>query len=228
MAHVLDNPVWNALISGNKSLAEGVAGVKYFASDVSPFVGFVTPALPDFGLLHSLMPAERRLGVVSPVPMGIPAPWQVVQQIQVLQLIQTTPVVAAVAEPPPIALGSERVPAMLALTARTNPGPFFSNTIAFGYYTGIFDGNELVAMAGQRMHPEPYAEISAVCTHPDYLGRGYARQHIQHQAQRIRAAGNIPFLHVRNDNSGAIKLYQSLGFATRWEMSFYVIQKMPA
>ena len=228
MAHVLDNPVWNALISGNKALAEGVEGLKYFASDVSPFVGFATPALPDFGLLHRLLPAERRLGVVSPVPLLIPVEWQVVQQMQVLQMIQATPAGEAVAGPPLIALRQEHVPAMLALTALTNPGPFSSNTIAFGHYMGIFDGDELVAMAGQRMHPEPYAEISAVCTHPDYLGRSYARQLIQHQAQRIRTGENIPFLHVKSDNMGAIKLYQSLGFATRWEMSFYVIQKTPA
>ena len=228
MAHLLDNPAWNALISGNKFLAEGVEGLKYFASDVSPFIGFATPERPDFALLHDLMPAERRLGVVSPVPMVIPAQWQVVQQMQVLQMIQDTPAGNAAVEPSLIALGPEYVPAMLALTALTKPGPFFSNTIAFGHYTGIFDGSELVAMAGQRMHPEPYAEISAVCTHPDYLGRGYARQLIQQQAQRIRAGAGIPFLHVRSDNTGAIKLYHSLGFAIRREMSLYTIQKMPA
>jgi len=228
MAHILDNPAWNALISGNKPLAEGVEGLKYFASDVSPFVGFATPERPDFEKLHDLMPAERRLGVVSPVPMVIPAQWEVVQQMQVLQMIQITSVGDAVMGPPLVALGLKHVPSMLALIKRTNPGPFFSNTIAFGHYMGIFDGDELVAMAGQRMHPEPYAEISAVCTHPDYLGRGYARQLIQHQARRIRVGGNIPFLHVKSDNTGAIKLYQSLGFANRWDMSFYIVQKTPA
>ncbi|MCC3152738.1 GNAT family N-acetyltransferase [Hymenobacter sp. BT770] len=228
MAHMLDNPVWSALISCNKELCEGVDGVKYFASDVSPFVGFETPLSQALELLHDLVPAKRILGVVSPAALVVPGEWQVVQQMHALQMVQEAATGDAVGEQQLVPLGPEHVPAMLALTKSTNPGPFASNTIAFGHYAGIFDGNELVSMAGQRLHPEPYAEISAVCTHPDYLGRGYARQLLQHQAQRIRAAAGIPFLHVRADNTGAIKLYHSLGFATRKEMNIYIIQKAPA
>ena len=228
MAHLLDNPVWNALISGNKGLSEGGDGVKYFASNVSPFVGFETPSPQALGQLHDLMPAERLVGVVSPAALVIPGQWQMLRQMQVLQMVQEAADADAVGEQRPIPLGQEHVPAMLALTQLTNPGPFSSNTIAFGHYAGIFDGNELVAMAGQRLHPAPYAEISAVCTHPAYLGRGYARQLLRHQAQRIRAEAEIPFLHVKADNTGAIKLYQSLGFTTRKEMSICIIRKAPA
>ena len=227
MAHVLDNPVWNALISGNKNLAEGPAPVKYFAEDVSPFVGFETFTSQAFDLLHRLVPVGRVLVVVSPVPMLIPAQWQVVRQMQVGQMTWERPVAAPLPGPRPVLLGPEHVPAMLALTKQTNPGPFFSNTIAFGHYEGIFEGNKLVVMAGQRMQPVPYAEISAVCTHPDYLGRGYAAQLIRHQARRIIAAGGIPFLHVKADNTRAIRLYHYLGFVARREMSFYTIRKNP-
>ena len=90
---------------------------------------------------------------------------------------------------------------------------------------GIFEGEKLVAMAGQRLHVFNYAEISAVCTHPDYLGRGYAKQLLIHQINRIKTASEIPFLHVRYDNDRAIKVYESLGFSTRREIYFYVIQK---
>ena len=114
---------------------------------------------------------------------------------------------------------------MLSLTKLTNPGPFLERTIEFGHYRGIFDGEELVAMAGQRMHSFNYAEISAVCTHPDYLGRGYARQLLLNQAQRIQAEGNIPYLHVLSTNERALKVYTGLGFVTRKEMYFYVLQK---
>ncbi|ALW85552.1 hypothetical protein AUC43_10890 [Hymenobacter sedentarius] len=216
------------MITGNKGLSEGVEGVQYFASDVSPFVGFETLSLQALGLLHDLVPAKRMLGVVSPTALVFPGQWQVVQQMHALQMVQETATGDAVGEQQLVPLGPEHVPAMLALTKSTNPGPFASNTIAFGHYAGIFDGNELVSMAGQRLHPEPYAEISAVCTHPDYLARGYARQLLQYQAQRIRAAAGIPFLHVKADNTGAIKLYQSLGFRTRKEMSIYIIRKAPA
>jgi ribosomal protein S18 acetylase RimI-like enzyme len=226
MAHVLDNPVWNALISGNKPLAEGSEQAKYFAGDVSPFVGFETFTPQAFDLLHALVPAERLLGVVSPVALAIPARWEVVQHMAVLQMVQERPpAVGTLEEPLAIPLGPAHVPAMLALTKQTNPGPFFPNTIAFGHYEGIFKGKELVAMAGQRMNPTPYAEISAVCTHPDHLGRGYAGLLIQRQARRIISAAGIPFLHVKSDNTRAIKLYQHLGFVGRKEMSFYIIRK---
>jgi len=80
-------------------------------------------------------------------------------------------------------------------------------------------------MTGQRMHAFEYAEASAVCTHPDYLGRGYARQLLLFHLQRIKAAGNIPFLHVRYNNTRAIKVYESLGFLTRREIFFYALLK---
>ena len=82
-------------------------------------------------------------------------------------------------------------------------------------------------MAGQRLHAGPYAEISAVCTHPDYLGRGYATRLLHSQVQRMRAAGNTPFLHVRTDNATAVKVYEALGFEVREELSIYLISKLP-
>lgn len=80
-------------------------------------------------------------------------------------------------------------------------------------------------MAGQRLTPLPYAEISAVCTHSDYTGRGYAKLLMQQQANRIITEGNIPFLHVRADNTGAIAIYERMGFEKRSEVHFYVIAK---
>ena len=229
MAHLLDNPAWNALISGNRHLAHGTEQVKLFAADVSPFVGFETPVFPAFEALHALVPAERRLGVMSPEGLEFPPRWQVLQQMQVYQMVQEQqPIGGPLAERQLTPLGPAHVPAMLALTRRMNPGPFFSNTIAFGHYQGIFDGDELVAMAGQRLHAGPFAEISAVCTHPDYLGRGYASHLMRYQAQRIRAAGGIPFLHVKADNATAIKVYQALGFTIRREMSICIVQQKPA
>ena len=80
-------------------------------------------------------------------------------------------------------------------------------------------------MAGQRMHAFDYAEVSAVCTHPDHTGKGYARQLLIHQINRIKAMDATPFLHVRHDNDRAIGVYESLGFAKRRAMYFHVIKK---
>ena len=120
------------------------------------------------------------------------------------------------------------VPQMLALTQLTNPCPFLKNTIDFGNYEGIFDGDKLIAMAGQRLNPLPYAEISAVCTHPDHLGKGYAKQLLLSQANRIKNEGNIPFLHVREDNIRAIEVYKSMGFVIHQKLQFYVLRKKNA
>lgn len=124
-----------------------------------------------------------------------------------------------------ISLTEEHVSQMLSLTKLTNPGPFAPRTIDFGHYRGIFEGDQLAAMAGQRLYAFNYAEVSAVCTHPDHTGKGYARQLLIHQINRITASGDIPYLHVRSDNDRAIKVYESLGFVTRCNVWFYVIKK---
>ncbi|MES2278449.1 MAG: GNAT family N-acetyltransferase [Bacteroidota bacterium] len=225
MEHVLDNPAWNALLSGNKHLANGTDGVKYFDKEVSPFVGFAENNPDSFGLLYQLLPHNGPAGFISLVEMEIPAGWKVLQCIRCLQMVYddvAKPLDAAIQITP---LTTEHVPQMLALTKLTNPGPFAQRTIEFGHYHGIFDGEQLVAMAGQRMHVFNYTEVSAVCTHPDYLGRGYARELLQFQANRMLAIGDTPYLHVRHDNDRAINVYQTIGFATRREIYFYIIQK---
>jgi predicted GNAT family acetyltransferase len=225
MAHVLDNPVWNALLSGNKHLTQGTAQAKYFAQDVSPFVGLPDTTPQDFGRLYDSIPYQGPFGVITPTEIVIPAPWKVTRQTLVLQLTCEYPAAPRITQSAITPLSNQQVPAMLALTKSTNPGPFFSNTIAFGHYEGIFDGEELIAMAGQRLHPAPYAEISAVCTHPNYLGKNYASQLLLHQIHRIKAAAGIPFLHVKADNTRAIRVYETLGFVLRREMNIYFIQK---
>ncbi len=124
-----------------------------------------------------------------------------------------------------IPLVKKDIPQMFDLIGLTNPGPFSMRTIEFGNYTGIFAGRNLVAMAGQRLHPEPYVEISAVCTHPDHAGKGYGNALIQKQVHDVLNAGNIPFLHVRESNEHAIKLYKSLGFEIRSPMNLNAIHK---
>ncbi|HTH81291.1 MAG TPA: GNAT family N-acetyltransferase [Mucilaginibacter sp.] len=226
MDHILNNPGWNALISGNKNFANGGDGAKYFDKDVAPFVGLKDNSAEDFNELHELtQPGEVAIHI-SPAERDIPGNWKVLNCVKGLQMIYEGPTApdhdAARITP----LTIYHVPQMLALTKLTQPGPFLQRTIEFGHYTGIFDDDRLVAMAGQRLHIFNYAEISAVCTHPDYLGRGYAKQLLLHQATRIIAEGNIPFLHLREDNERAFKVYQSLGFKTRCNIWFYVMQKV--
>ncbi|MEO6522436.1 MAG: GNAT family N-acetyltransferase [Mucilaginibacter sp.] len=225
MEYILDNPAWNALIGGNSHLAFGTERVKYFDREVSPFVAFKENSTDSFKELYELIPHNNPLLFVSTSEMEIPELWKVLNVIKGRQMVYTDKVKLDDVKPGLVPLTVEDVPQMVELTKLTNPGPFGKRTIEFGHYHGVFDGDKLVSIAGQRLHPLNHAEVSAVCTHPDHLGHGYARQALPYQIHRIKATGETPFLHVRYDNDRAIQVYESLGFATRTEVYFYVLQK---
>lgn len=225
MEHILDNPIWNALLSGNKHFSNGNQTVKYFDREVSPFVAFDKNKSENFQALYDLIPHNNPVLFVTPQKIEIPAIWKVLQFIPGLQMVYDDSIKLADLEFETMPLTIAHISQMLELTKLTKPGPFDIRTNEFGHYRGFFDGDKLVAMTGQRLNPLPYAEVSAVCTHPDYLGRGYAKQLLLYHLHRIKAAGQIPFLHVRDDNERAIKVYESLGFKTRIAVYFYVLQK---
>ncbi|BAU55765.1 GNAT family N-acetyltransferase [Mucilaginibacter gotjawali] len=225
MGHVLDNPAWNALISGNKHLSFGNDSVRYFDKEVSPFAAFKENTDESFLLLHKILPHSGPVLFVSPVEVKIPDAWKVLREIGGLQMVYDKEGPLSETSPEVVSLNGEHVTQMLALTQLTNPGPFASRTIAFGHYNGIFEDDKLVAMAGQRLHPFNYTEVSAVCTHPDYTGKGYARLLLLAQIARMKAASNVPFLHVRDSNERAIKVYEDLGFNTRTNVYFYFMIK---
>jgi predicted GNAT family acetyltransferase len=112
---------------------------------------------------------------------------------------------------------------MLALVELTKPGPFLKRTPELGSYLGIRQAGQLVAMAGERLKPHGYTEISAVCTHPDYRGRGYASSLVSILIQRITGRNEIPFLHVRTENVDAIRVYEKLGFNTRRIINIVIV-----
>ena len=114
---------------------------------------------------------------------------------------------------------------MLALATLTKPGPFGSRTHELGSYVGIRSQRKLVAMAGERLKVAGYTEVSAVCTHPDHTGKGYARVLMTEIMRRIRERDETPMLHVRADNSRAIELYERLGYRTRKQMHFAVLRR---
>ncbi len=225
MKHILDNPAWHALASGNKALSNETETVNYFSPEVSPFAAIYEPTQANFDLLHQTIPFTTPIGLISDEKLSITDSWRVLQRIDGFQMIYTKPAEPAPTGPNVMSLTKKHVPQMLALTKLTAPGPFSSRTIEFGHYEGIFDGEEIIAMAGQRLHAYEFAEISAVCTHPDYLSKGYARHLIMRQIGRIQAASGTPFLHVRSDNVRAINVYKAMGFETRKEIYIYILQK---
>ncbi len=225
MKNVLDNPVWNALISGNRHLATGSDKVKFFDPEVSPFAALLENTHENFGELYEKHNSDQPVFLWSMEELSIPKIWMVAHCIPGFQMVYEKPTVEAYKTQGITALTDKDIPAMLALTKLTRPGPFGNRTIEFGNYEGIFENDKLVAMTGQRFHPCDYIEISAVCTHPDYLGNGYARQLLLSQLSQILDADAKPHLHVRQDNERAIQVYQSLGFTIRMPVYFYLIKK---
>ena len=226
MQHVLDNPVWNALISGNKTLSIGNEKAKYFLKDVAPFAAVKTVTTTGLKALYDIAYAGDGFAFFSNKEIDIPQPWKVRNCTHALQMVHDKVSRKKTVVDDIVALSGKDVPAMLTLTKLTNPGPFLTRTIEFGNYEGIFKNGELVAMTGQRMHPFEYIEVSAVCTHPEHTGHGYATNLILRQVENILAQSAIPFLHVKQENTNAIKLYHALGFSARKEMFIYGIKKL--
>lgn len=225
MTHILDNSCWNALNSGNKNLAEGNEHVKYFSAEVAPFVGLPEWNSNGFDHLYEVIPPGRRIAFMAAGEVAIPGEWDVVDYLKAFQMVQNNPAPGLTASSEIVHLQNKHVPQMIALTEMMHPGPFFPRTIEFGNYEGIFKDDDLVSMAGQRLHPGDYVEISAVCTHPAHKGKGYASELIISQIHQIRLASAIPFLHVKDDNLQAVRLYKSLGFEVRKLMDIYSIRK---
>jgi ribosomal protein S18 acetylase RimI-like enzyme len=219
---VLDNPTWASLTGHHAHLADRLGRAARFHPDVAPFVALADPgnerAWPD---LHALLGPAATAVVTGPVICAPPG-WRVIEYGQGVQLVDTSLDVAPDDEA--IRLGPDDVPEMLDLVARTQPGPFLPRTVELGIYLGIRRDGRLVAMAGERLHPPGWTEISAVCTDPAYRGCGLATRLVKAVAHGIRSRGEQVFLHASATNTGAIRLYESIGFTLRRRPRFVLLQ----
>jgi ribosomal protein S18 acetylase RimI-like enzyme len=218
MSHVLDNMIWNAIATGNKNIAIVNKNAGCYVAEIAPFAAVKECSEKNFEELYELIPPGRWV-VVSFGNDTMPNEdkWKLLQRMDCCQMVYEKTVSNFTTKANPLIepLGMEHVPQMLELTALTKPGPFLEKTILFGNYFGIFQNERLVAMAGQRMNPVPYMEVSAVCTHPDFRGRGYAKALMLHVMKIILDNSFTPFLHVLTSNTTAIALYESIGYRIR-------------
>ena len=222
--HPLDNPAWASLLGPHAALAERYGTAVRYPADISPFVALpAEPGQDDWADLAALV-GPGAVAASAGVPVVPPSDWQLLRELAGLQL--TGDHVAAVPDAEAIPLGLADVPEMLDLVARTQPGPFLPRTIELGGYIGIRRGGALVAMAGERLQPPGWTEISAVCTAEAYRGQGLATRLTLAVAAAIRGRGDAPFLHASASNVSAIRLYESLGFRLRREATF-VIARAP-
>ena len=225
MKPLLRNPVYHSLLFNDSHLGFTHGNVLCFHEDVSPFVGFEEGYAEGFTDLYEVLPVGRTILYATTLSIAPPKPWQLLAAIEGLQFLFEGPASGEQLSFHPVSLTKEDVPQMMELAKLTKPGPFGPRTIEFGEYYGVFENGQLAAMTGQRLHVQDFTEISAVCTHPDHLGKGYATALVQYQVNLILRHNQIPFLHVRADNHRAIAVYERLGFVAQGAMNFYFLKK---
>jgi predicted GNAT family acetyltransferase len=224
--HPLDRPVWSALTSRQAPLAEGDGRAWRMRADYGLFAAARDGSVESLAALAAVIPADGGLATVGveepgPVP-GAAAEPHVIWQMDCPALTPAGPAPGIEIVP----LDDTDAPRMLALATLTRPGPFFANTHRWGDFVGVKDADgRLLAMAGERMRPTGFTEVSGVCTEPACRGRGYAGALMRVVTARILARGETPFLHSYAHNTGAIALYESLGFALRRELVMTVLTR---
>jgi len=231
--HVLDNAAWHALNGPHEMFAQSSTSARRYHPDVSVFHAAPDNSAESWAAL-SVLAIDNVVVLFRGVPVEPPDDWQEIQVGDGFQLLYTggTPIVPSVASIDEVTgaavtlrcLTEDDVPEMTALVELTKPGPFRPRTISLGGYIGIFHGEQLVAMAGQRLRPPGFCEISAVCTHPDVQRRGYATTVVLHVAAAIVARDEQPFLHVAATNTSARAVYEQIGFTVRRPLPFAVLK----
>jgi ribosomal protein S18 acetylase RimI-like enzyme len=229
MDHILDNMIWNAITTGNNDIAIVNGDVGCYLPDIAPFAGMKNFNDANLKKLYEFIPTNRSVAISSLNKMDHDeSRWKLLQPMDVTQMVYEHSVNTFTTKNSSliVPLSEEHVPQMMELTALTRPGPFLQQTIRFKNYFGIFIEGRLAAMSGQRMHPLPYMEVSAVCTHPDFRGMGYAKTLMLHVMKIILDNSFTPFLHVLSNNTNAIELYKTIGFQTREQIFVDVIRRL--
>jgi GNAT superfamily N-acetyltransferase len=223
--HPLDNPVWASLHSDHAGFASGAGKVVRYPSDIAPFVA-TGDRDEAAGVQAEALVGEGEMVCFVGLAPPLSAAWRVEQSVPIAQMTCATRLEVA-AGPAVTELSAERPDDMLALTALVYPHYFRAQTPRMGRYVGIYDGDRLAAMAGERMRFSGHQEISAVCTHPDYVGRGHAQRLVAILTNDILAAGRLAFLHVSHDNLGAKRLYERLGYVWRTDIALLAVTRLP-
>jgi ribosomal protein S18 acetylase RimI-like enzyme len=221
----LNNIIFEALATRQAGFSKTAGKARRFLPEIGPLAGFFEPADPDFDALAHLA-CGGPVAIFLGAPFQPRAGWKAVGGAPLVQMVwQGSDLPEADSPSPIVKLGAEDSADMMELTAVTKPGPFGPRTHELGSFFGIRIGSKLAAMAGERLKVDGYTELSAVCTHPDHLGKGYAAALMTTVMRAILDRGETPLLHSRADNRRAIALYERLCFRHREAGHFVVLER---
>lgn len=227
---LLDNPIWNALRTEHQALAAAEGTARRYPPAIGPLAGTPDQSARSYEALRILAGKGGMVVLFLADPPALPDGWSLFRGGILTQMVCRTPRAIAAAAPSGRftlrQLSVPDVPAMMELAALTEPGPFRERTMELGNFYGVFEGDRLLAMSGQRMRVPGLVEVSAVCTHPEARGRGFAGILMCKVMAEIHAEGATPFLHAFADNP-AVRLYEKLGFTHRRHFQLAVIKCEP-
>jgi predicted GNAT family acetyltransferase len=221
----LDRPVWSSLTTCHAPLSIGGALARRYVPGVNLFGSGCNDSAQALEQLAALIAAGEQLYILQVPQIAVPPGLIVVKQAKGVQMIRTRAASAPTAQDDIQKLTDADAPEMLALAQLTEPGPFLARTHTMGAFIGIRSGGRLSAMAGERFRFPGYTELSGVCTHPDFRGRGLARRLSAAVAAGIEARAETPVLHAWKTNRAAITLYETLGFELRTEVNVAVLER---
>lgn len=227
--HALDNVIWQALTTRQAEFAQVVGHARRFVPEVTSLTGFSQPNAEGYASLASLVGSGGTAAVFLDEAYREREGWKAVGGAPLLEMVcdnGAVPTNPGRSLPEITELGPQDSPDMVKLAALTKPGPFGNRTHELGTYLGIRSDGKLVAMAGERLKVPGYTEVSAVCTHPEHTGQGYAQVLMTELMRRIRSRGETPFLHVREDNARAVQIYERLGFRVRALLHFVLLRRL--
>jgi len=216
----LDNPVWNSLSETHGGFVLDYGNTKFYHPDYCPFGGFIN-SQSTLEASNQYSVATDNFFIVGEKP-EISNSLKIVKELVCLQMIIYNKIELSITDTI-IKLTEEHNDKLVHLVNLVQPGYFKNKTASLGNYYGIFKEDQLVAITGERMKMNDFTEVSAIITHPDHTGKGYAQQLITHCVNSIFSESKTPYLHVVESNMGAIALYEKLGFVTRRKMSFWNI-----
>jgi predicted GNAT family acetyltransferase len=220
----LDRPVWASLTTHHAPRSEGGEFARRFAPDINVFASSRDDSPEALRAFSELLKPGQRAYVLQVPRIAVPSTCVVVKEAGGVQLVATRSLVPEADATDVEVLRESDAPEMLALATLTEPGPFLTRTHTMGRFIGVRIDRRLAAMAGERMRFPGFTEVSGVCVHPDFRGRGLARRLSACVATNIETRGDTPFLHSWTTNTAAISLYESLGFRVRAEVNVTIFE----